>query len=89
MPELAALFDVAKWADCINILHTDGDVSAILDDILNMHIDVLNCQAIGGMADLKNGQTIRGVRIWIEPEKDFVYRGYVPLEGEAREVATH
>ena len=80
MPILDGMFSIARAFNCTTIMHTDGDITKILDDITKLPIDILNCEAVGDMAKYKDGDVVNGVRIWVESQKDFVYRGYRPLK---------
>jgi len=51
-PQIVQLFDLAKEYGCKIIFHSDGDISEIIDDAIEMGADYINCQLVGKMKKL-------------------------------------
>lgn len=61
-PQINRLFELAKEHGCEIIFHSDGDISEIMDDIIEMGAGVINCQLVGKMKKLPIEQ--KGDRLW-------------------------
>lgn len=76
-PEIKRLVNLAKYAGCRVIMHTDGDISSILDSLIDLEIDMLNFQPVGGMELFANRKYYRSIPMWKNsPSMD--YEGYNP-----------
>lgn len=78
-PELEKLVEQAKHFGMTTIMHSDGDVSDILEDFVEMGIDYLHpCQIVGDMPSLDITE-YKGMK-FIREEAPLRYNGYVPME---------
>jgi len=77
-PQIGQLFKLAKSYGCEIIFHSDGDISEIIDDILEMGASFINCELVGKMKKLPitKGQ---GGHLW--------YKGKVIWENTPEMVA--
>lgn len=77
-PIFTEMFFMARYYGCQTIFHSDGDLSKLLDDLIDLNFDILNCRPVGFLSNFKNGNSWNGIELWIESEDDMVYRGYLP-----------
>lgn len=74
-PELALLLDLASVYSIPAILHTDGDITQILDDIAEMGFYALHpCMEVPALADLKE---YKGMKL-LHAFPDFSLHDYTP-----------
>jgi hypothetical protein len=77
-PELRDLIETGKKKDMQIVMHSDGDVSALLDDFVELGVDYLHpCQTVGGMPkeDVTN---YKGMTL-LREDNTLEYRGYPPV----------
>jgi len=78
-PELYKLIEQARYFGLSVIMHSDGDVSELLDDFVEIGVSYLHpCQCVGGMP-FPNIIGHKGMQ-FIREEIPLTYQGYTPME---------
>ena len=77
-PQLEKLIDIGHQYDCEVIYHSDGDISAVLDDLQGMGVIAIEGERIGQMTDHLNNGAYQGMTIMenIDPRREKEHKGW-------------
>jgi hypothetical protein len=71
-PHVENMVNLAHEHDLEVIVHSAGDISDLLDDLVTLEVDVINCQRLGRLELC--GDNYKGVELWITDEEPRRYQ---------------